>query len=166
MLCLGLLYHLDGEDAVRMLQSVHDVCTDFAVIDTQIAVRPDQERTIAGHAYNGWVYREHEAGADRETKDATLGASLDDEFSYWFSRPSLFNALRHVGFTSVMEVRNPLDNMYAHGEFKLHDDVVTLVAMKGRPVGGFLGANPVTPGEADWPEDPSPFLLQRPWSRG
>ena len=165
VLCLGLLYHLDAVDAIRLLKSTYDVCNRFVLIDTQIAVTPAESREINGEIYWGSVYREHETTASPEVKVATLGASLDDEFSFWFTRASLLNALRVAGFTSVFEVRNPIDNMYVHGEFKLHNDVVTLVAMKGVPIGGFLGASANAQEEAAWPEDSTPFTLQRPWSK-
>lgn len=164
VLCLGLLYHLDAADAVKLLRSIHDVCTDFAIVDTQIAARPDREIEVDGHTYTGWAYREHEATATLETKATTMGASLDDEFSFWFSRPSLLNALRHAGFSSVFEVKNPMDNLFAHGEFKLHEDVVTLVAMKGQPISEFLGRPANMQAERDWPENTAQYHLKRPWS--
>jgi 2-polyprenyl-3-methyl-5-hydroxy-6-metoxy-1,4-benzoquinol methylase len=163
ILCLGLLYHLDFEDALGLLRSMADMCTDFVVIDTQIAVRPDTVRTFEGRSYSGWVYREHPEGATREQKAATLGASLDDDLSFWFTKRSLLNALRHAGFTSVMECRNPLDNMYLNGEFKLHEDVVTLVAMKGQDV-DFLDSNANGHEQEDWPESSEGLYLERPWS--
>jgi SAM-dependent methyltransferase len=165
VLCLGLLYHLDAADALRLLKTSYDVCNKYVLIDTQIAVEPAESREIDGEIYWGSSYREHAERASTETKEATLGASLDDEFSFWFTRPSLLNALRVAGFTSVFEVRNPIDNVYAHGEFKMHADVITLVAMKGKPIGGFLGASAQGQAEAAWPEDIAPFTLHRPWSK-
>jgi SAM-dependent methyltransferase len=164
VLCLGLLYHLDAKDVFDFMANIFDVCTDFAVIDTQVASRPESSVEWHGHKYWGSVYREHEAMATPDAKMATLGASLDDEYSFWMTRSSLFNALRHVGFTSLLECRNPLDNMYAFGEFKMHADVVTLVAMKGQPAGPFFGMTPDRQTEEDWPENSSEYFLKRPWS--
>ncbi len=165
VLCLGLLYHLDASDALGLLRTIHDMCTDFAIIDTQVALGPDETRELDGETYAGWVYREHVEGASPEEKAAMLGASLDDELSFWFTRSSLFNALKAAGFTSVMEVRNPLDNMYLNGELKLHEDVVTLVAMKGRPIGDFIGAAAGQRPEERWPEAVDDYILERPWTR-
>jgi hypothetical protein len=165
VLCLGLLYHLSAQDALNLLGSIYDTCNDFAVIDTQIALYPDQSHTYGEHIYSGWFYREHRDGATRAEKEANLGASLEENFSFWFSRPSLLNALRHVGFTSVFECQNPVDNMWVGGELKLHADYVTMVAMKGMAAGTFIGAPPTMQPEIDWPEDPKPFYLERPWSR-
>lgn len=164
VLCLGLLYHLGAEDALNLLQSIFDVCSDFAVIDTQIALVGKETYEWNQHKYHGWTYREHAQDATPEDKTNTLGASLDDEFSFWFTKASLLNALRHVGFTSVFECQNPLDNMYVNGDFKVHADYVTLVAVKGTPLGRFIGISPHDRGEADHPEDMSPFHLERPWS--
>jgi 2-polyprenyl-3-methyl-5-hydroxy-6-metoxy-1,4-benzoquinol methylase len=165
VLCLGLLYHLGAQDALNLLRSIYDTCNDFAVIDTQIALYPDQSHTLGGHTYRGWVYREHSDGATQAEKEANSGASLEEDFSFWFSRPSLLNALRHVGFTSVFECLNPVDNMWVNGELKLHADYVTMVAFKGMAAGPFIGAPPTMQPEIDWPEDPTPYYLERPWSR-
>jgi SAM-dependent methyltransferase len=164
ILCLGILYHLDAADVFDFLLNVSNLCRDFAIIDTQIALRPETYKEWHGEKYWGWIYQEHPAAATAETKLATLGASLDNERSFWLTRSSLLNALRHVGFTSVLECRNPIDNMYSHGEFKLHADYVTMVALKGRPVGDFFGMNPAGNTEENWPENPSDYFLERPWS--
>jgi SAM-dependent methyltransferase len=165
VLCLGLLYHLGARDALNLLRTVYDICNEFALIDTQIALYPDQQFALGSNNYSGWLYREHRDGATREEKEAEVGASLDNEFSFWFSRPSLLNALRHVGFTSVLECQNPVDNMIVNGEIKLHADYTTMVAIKGKPVGSFIGAPAEMSPEIDWPEDPRPFYLERPWTR-
>jgi SAM-dependent methyltransferase len=166
VLCLGLLYHLGAEDALKLLATVYDTCNEFAVIDTQIALSADHQFALGGKKYRGWLCREHREGATREEKEASIGSSLDDGFSFWFSRLSLLNALRHVGFTSVLECQNPVDNMIVNGEIKLHADYITMVAMKGKPVGSFIGAPVEMSPEIDWPEDPKPFYLDfgRPWT--
>ena len=165
VLCLGLLYHLDAEDAVQLLRTIHGMCADFAVIDTQIAVKPDADLALGGHTYRGWRYREHAVSATADQKEEILGASLDDEFSFWFSRPSLLNLLRHVGFSSVLESRNPFDNLYLNGELRMHEDVVSLVAMKGVGVGDFVGLTDQARAQEDWPESSKGLLLERPWNR-
>jgi hypothetical protein len=50
--------------------------------------------------------------------------------------------------------------MYLEGEMKLHSDYITLVAVKGAPI---LEETEVVPPEVDWPEDPKPFFLRRPY---
>ena len=165
VLCLGLLYHLDAPDVFELLLEISTMCTDFTIIDTQIAMRPETLREWHNEKYWGFLYQEHPPSSTIEAKLASLGASLDNEQSFWLTRSSLLNVLRHVGFTSVLECRNPIDNMYEHGEFKLHADYVTLVAVKGRPVGDFFGANPALQREENWPENPGDYFLKRPWSR-
>ena len=165
VLCLGLLYHLNVPDVFNLLESVFDVCTDFAIFDTQIAMSAEVSTHWRGKTYSGSIYREHQAEASAEQKAETLGASLDDEHSFWLTRYSLLNAMKHVGFTSVFEVRNPIDSMHAHGEFKLHEDFVTFVGMKGTSIGPFLSMNPDYQNEEDWPENPRDHFLRRPWSK-
>ena len=55
--------------------------------------------------------------------------------------------------------------MYLNGEFKLHEDVASLVAMKGVKIGDFIGSNPDHMVEEDWLEIPEDFILERPWTR-
>jgi hypothetical protein len=68
-------------------------------------------------------------------------ASLDNERSFWFTRPSLFNLLTRVGFTSVYTCQTP-----AFPGQTLDRD--TLVAVKGSPQQ--LVSTPVV---NDWPEE-------------
>ena len=163
VLCLGLLYHLDAPDVFEFLSNISQCCTDFAIIDTQIAMRPISTTEWRGETYSGWAYEEHPSGSDRIQKEANLGASLDDDYSFWLTRASLLNALKAVGFTSVFEAANPLDNMYIDGEMRLHCDVVTLIAKKGEPIGSFIGAIPGMKPAEDWPEDATKYFLERPY---
>lgn len=166
-LCLGLLYHLDAPDNLELLARLHEVTDRFAVIDTQVATnQPREARQWRGKTYFGWPYREHSEGSTEEAREANIGASLRDDFSFWLSAASLRNALAHVGFSSVVEVLNPLGCMYVGSEMKLHADVVTYVAFKGKPVTEIVYKDHLrAPGEPDdWPEDPAPYYMERPWS--
>jgi len=160
VLCLGLLYHLDTPAIFELLANIADCCSDFAVIDTQIAMKPMQSVGWRHKEFWGWAYREHSDDADLATKEANLGASLDNNFSFWLTRASLLNALQEVGFTSVFECANPIDAMYLNGKLKLHSDYITLVAVKGSPK--------LEAAEREhhdfWPEDPGPFYLPRPYA--
>jgi SAM-dependent methyltransferase len=160
VLCLGLLYHLDNPALFELIANIADCCSDFAVIDTQIAMKPMQSAVWRQKEYWGWAYREHADNADVASKEANLGASLDNNFSFWLTRASLLNALQEVGFTSVYECANPLDAMHLDGKLKLHSDYITLVAVKGAPK--LEAAESVQPKDF-WPEDPGAFYLPRPY---
>ena len=161
VLCCGLLYHLNSPDLFEHLARISEACSDLTVIDTQISLRPAVETHWRGRTYWGCVFQEHVSGAEKRAKLASLGASLEDEQSFWLTRSSLLNALRHVGFTSVAECRNPVDNMYVQGEFRLHADFITLVAMKGKPIGNFIGMSARSE-EEDWPENTGDFYFRPP----
>jgi SAM-dependent methyltransferase len=163
-LCLGLLYHLDSPDVFELLANLCEMTASYCVIDTQIAThQPIETRAWRGHTYSGWPYLEHPAGVTPQQKRENLGASLSDDYSFWLTFPSLLNALRHVGFSSVLEVRNPIDAMYQGEELRLHEDFITLVAIKGKPVTEIHNVETLRP-QTDWPEDPSKFYLKRPWT--
>ena len=68
--------------------------------------------------------------------------------------------MTHAGFSSVVQSKIPLDNLYVNGEFKMHSDTVALLAMEGQPIQDYFGMTPGI-GIDDWPEDPSRFYWQR-----
>jgi hypothetical protein len=160
IVCAGVLYHLDTPDVFILIENMHAMCTNFLIVDTHVARQPNTQTTWRGQTYSGWMYQEHAPGADVSAKAAALGASLSDEQSFWPSFPSLLNALRHAGFSSVVQSKIPLDNLYVNGEFKMHSDTVALLAMKGQPIQDYFGMTPGI-GIDDWPEDPSRFYWQR-----
>lgn len=127
VLCLGILYHLNFPDVVHFLERVSEVCRDAAIFRTQVAVRPDRTLTHDGREYRGWSYREHLPDATAEQKAKAAWASLDNDQSFWMSRPTLYNELARVGFTSVFAMQVPaIVTQFTDGD--------SLVAVKGCPV--------------------------------
>lgn len=127
VLCLGILYHLEAADALGLLRSVGEMATRAAIVETQVALSGPEEH--AGH--RGLTYA--------EPPDQPW-ASVGNATSFWFTRPSLLNALAAAGFTSVSEVLSP-----PVPELAAYRDHVQLLALKGEPVDV-----PVAP--ATWPE--------------
>lgn len=125
VLCLGILYHLDAPDVLTFLERVAEVCRDFALIDTHVSMVPEKSLLHRGRKYWGRAYKEHDAGSTPEARAWRLWASLDNPESFWFTRPSLYNALSHVGFTTVYECHMP-------PESEKPVDRVTLLAMRGQ----------------------------------
>jgi len=125
VLCLGILYHLDMPDVLTFLQRIGDVCRGFAVIDTHVSAVRERSHAYGGRDYWGRAFKEHEASSTSADRAKQLWASLDNPESFWLTRSSLYNALSHVGFTSVHECRVPAEAVKPTGR-------VTLVAMKGR----------------------------------
>jgi SAM-dependent methyltransferase len=103
VLCLGILYHLDTPDVFELIERIADVCRSFGVFETHVAAAPLASREWRGKTYWGQPSVEHAAGTPAAEKLKVLSASLDNEHSFWMTRASLLNVLRHVGFTSVSE---------------------------------------------------------------
>ena len=161
--CLGILYHLDAPDVFEFVSRVAEVCRRFAVVETHFATAPTQSYEWRGKRYWGTTVHEHAANATPAEKLKALGASLDNEASVWLTPASLCNVLRHVGFTSVSDCRNPVANLYVGRErqFRIWGNRTTLVAIKGRPVNLHMCPETTAEREVDWPEDLEPYLFER-----
>ena len=164
-LCLGLLYHLSAEEAFSLIGSLFVMTHEFLVIDTQIALEPLEKRVLGGKEYFGVDFPEHPLGSSVEVMQAELGASLDSNYSFWFTAPSLMNMLGEAGFSSVFELKWPTEHVYRDGEFRVHEDYITIVALKGEPVTDVFGLPPREKPLERAPEDRSAYFLQRPWSK-
>jgi SAM-dependent methyltransferase len=123
VLLLGLLYHLDAEDAFPALRNLHAMCKGFLIVDTLVSLSPDVE--VRG--YRGQRVREHEDADSPEARRSRLLKSIDNTFGFRFTRESLVRALRDTGFTTVVECHAPLEPGKAA-------DRITLVAIKGEGV--------------------------------
>jgi SAM-dependent methyltransferase len=123
VLCLGILYHLPAPDLFRFVHELARVTERVAVIDTHVSHAPRQSVASGGQTYWGRHYREHDPASTTQEREAESRASLDNEQSFWLTRPSLYNLLGHAGFTSVLEARLPRAVSI--------QDRVTLVAYKG-----------------------------------
>ena len=124
---LGLLYHLDAPDVFRVLENVYDLCTGMLVIDTLISLIAEIQVEWQGQAYRGQRWREHGDEDTDEVRRSRILKSIDNTFSFRFTKESLVRALHNVGFTSAYECHLPFEP----GKAK---DRVTLVAFKGVPV--------------------------------
>jgi hypothetical protein len=109
----------------QFAESLFDVCQRVAIIDTHVGLGANKSHTYKGQTYQGWTFTEHSPQATKEEKLKALWASLDNETSFWFTRPSLFNLLARTGFTSVATCQNP-----AAPRKGIDSD--TLVAVKGK----------------------------------
>ena len=146
--CSGILYHLPGADACRFLASIRKVCKRLTIIDTHFGLKPEHSICWEGHSYSGFVCKEHAPGDTPEVKASNKWASLDNETSLWFTKPSLLNLLRDVGFTSAFEILNPRVIDYS--------DRVTFAALCGERQASSMSPEPAP--EPEWPEYP-PFNL-------
>jgi hypothetical protein len=94
VLCLGILYHLEAGDALRLLSTMRRISYLFAVIDTHVGADTD-EVVVDGRTYRGSVYGE------------VLGhpwSALDNPTSWWFGEESLNWACYAAGWNEVERI--------------------------------------------------------------
>jgi ubiquinone/menaquinone biosynthesis C-methylase UbiE len=143
--CSGILYHLPGADACRFLASIAKVCKRLTIIDTHIGLRENSLVNWGGHNYSGFLYQEHSTDDTPDVKANRKWASLDNETSFWFTKPSLLNLLRDVGFTNTFEVLSPRS-------FADDSDRLTFAAIIGERQPCNLSPELALTPEPDWPE--------------
>ena len=170
VLCLGILYHLDAPDAMEFVESIWRVCSRVAIIETHISLGDEVSSTWKGKAYWGAYSQEHDDAATPEQKLASLWYSLDNVRSFKFTRASLCNLLRHVGFTSVYESMTPYEYHYPNWPNAVEGDPtvvwkdrITLVAIKGEKQS--LLSSPVSDAAAEIDRPERPEYLQSGRSR-
>jgi 2-polyprenyl-3-methyl-5-hydroxy-6-metoxy-1,4-benzoquinol methylase len=125
VLSLGILYHLDNPAVFSFIESIYEVCRGLAIFDTHISLKPEISYSYKGKEYWGKNYVEHQTGAKQEEIETNLWASLDNLTSFWFTPPSLYNFLSHVGFTSSFECNLPVQPIK-------FNDRITILAIKGK----------------------------------
>jgi hypothetical protein len=125
VLCLGLLYHLEGGAAVKLCHDLAKITGRVAVIDTHVAARPTQELEVNGRAYSGRPVREFDRGASTDEEARLSRSGIGNAESFWLTRSSLFNLLEDAGFTSVLELRVPHHPTW--------NDRVILACLRGTP---------------------------------
>ena len=120
---LGILYHLDVPDAFHVLENIYEMCRGLLIIDTHVCLSPQIDVQYKAHTYRGSRWREHDDDDPEQVRRSRLLSSLDNTFSFQFTKDSIVRLLVNIGFTSVFECYAPL-------EPSKPDDRVTLVATK------------------------------------
>lgn len=124
VLCLGLLYHLERETIVQLLETMASLTTRLAVVDTMVSPnRGARDFAVRGRAYRGRRVREFDLDASAEEQMRLTRSSIGNHESVWLTRPSLYNALVDAGFSSVHELRMP--------HLRRWDERVLLTAFRG-----------------------------------
>jgi hypothetical protein len=153
--CSGILYHLPGSDACRFLSSIAEVCKRLTIIDTHVGLSADNLVSWQGHDYFGFLYKEHSPEDSPAVKAGRKWSSLDNETSFWFTKPSLLNLLRDVGFSSAFEVLSPKG-------FADYSDRLTFAAIIRERQPSRMSPELAITSEPDWPEHSAlaPFPAQ------
>ena len=157
VLCSGILYHLDTPDVFDLIRHTYEVTERLVVVDTHVSLRPNLAVAFARETYHGERLAERHAvagdGSSKASEPPTtkeLWASVGNEASFLFSRPSLLNALASAGFSSVHECLNPPHLNFGAPGIE-HLNRCTFVAVKGREV--TLSTSPSANGlQEAWPE--------------
>lgn len=94
-LCLGLLYHLEADAAIKLLENMRRVTRRLAIIDTHVAVGlepPVATTTVNQFEYQGRFYDEG---------SPSLWSSLGNQQAWWFTEGSLMKACNDAGWSGV-----------------------------------------------------------------
>jgi Methyltransferase domain len=145
VLCSGLLYHLPGVDACRFLSSVAQVCKHLTIIDTHVGLREQASISWEGRSYHGFLFGEHVKDDSASVKAGRTWSSLDNDTSFWFTKASLLDLLRDVGFTCVFEVLRPQG-------FAIYSDRLTIAATIGNRQRSYMSPELEQTPEPDWRE--------------
>lgn len=145
VLCLGVYYHLTIPDVFHLMKTMATVCRRVLIIDTYVSVCDRRSCTFEGKTYCGNYFPEHGTNATKDEKLRDLWASLDNTESFWLTKSSLLNLLKHVGFTSVYEC-------YVPSDVNKSADRHTLVAIKGERHNLLNMPNMTANDDADLPE--------------
>jgi predicted RNA methylase len=142
ILCFGILYHMDTPEAMNLIKNIFECCGRVAVIDTHFSLTNVESYFWNGTSYWGHYYEEHPPTTTEDEQLDKLWSSIRNVRSFVLTRPSLYNLLRHVGFTSVYECVNPY--RYTHPDHPhmgvlpgadqhgVLEDRTTFVAIKGQ----------------------------------
>jgi hypothetical protein len=137
VLALGILYHLDADDLFSVLERIGVVARRALVVDTGVG----SSGAEAFGDYRGTRLVEHRADSTAEERRDALWSSLDNLTAVALTRPSLERALARQGFTSVLECHVP-------AEPAKEVDRVTLLALKGAPIGDLVTPMPSAASDA------------------
>ena len=107
IICSGILYHLPAFDAIHLIKKMSEMVNRVVIIDSHVSLSPEEDIRFENDHYWGDAYREHAAGAPMDEKVTRLWSSIDNETSFWFTRPSLINIISKAGFSSVYECFTP-----------------------------------------------------------
>jgi SAM-dependent methyltransferase len=161
VLCLGILYHLDAPDLFPFVERIAEVCARVLVVDTATAAQASESLESDGQVYRAQRLVEHDPESSQEERLEAVWSSLDNASAVALTRPSLVSLLGRSGFTSVCDVSVPAEPAKQLNR-------VTLLALKGSPVGPLLAPGP-DEDAATVPERP-PFAQRlegsRLWSAG
>ncbi len=124
---LGILYHLDVPEVLTVLASIRGLCRSLLVVDTLIAPKAALAVSHRDRVWEGDRVREHGDDDPPSLRRSRVLKSIDNTFSFRFTRASLVRAVEDAGFSSVLECHVPVEPGKA-------EDRITLAALPGERV--------------------------------
>jgi len=159
VICSGILYHLPTPDVFHVVETMYAMTNRVLIIDTHISLSPSATTSHKKKTYHGHFNTEHSLTDTPEEKERKPLASIDNNTSFWFTRPSLVNLLSHTGFTSVYECFDPPHLNFGRPGLE-HLNRCTFLAIRGRQAE--LHTSPASNGlQEDWPEESLAYCDQR-----
>ncbi len=140
VLACGIMYHLDEPSVFEVTENVAKMTKRAAIIDTHTALTRPERRKYRGNEYWGMTYAEFAPGTPMEQKNLELAQALDNNKSFWLTRVSWMNLLKHLSFATVYESVAP----FVEGDKAVYGRA-TFVAVKNDTFKPFF---PVDPSDA------------------
>lgn len=126
VLFLGILYHLDAPDCFKVLESLAQM-GPLLIVDALIVAKAQDTVLWRERPYHGTMRREHKDGDSLEIRRGRVKQSINNIFSFYWTRTSLCAFLAKLGYTIVVEVHVPLEPQKPANR-------VTLAALRGEPL--------------------------------
>jgi 2-polyprenyl-3-methyl-5-hydroxy-6-metoxy-1,4-benzoquinol methylase len=114
-LCCGLFYHLTAEDCLKLLRIMRKMTKQLCFLDTHIAfethvvaggypLSEPRSAFVDGAEYRGRLYTEFAPETSMDVRMSMVSSSVNNDTSFWFTRPSLEQAITRSGFRMIEEL--------------------------------------------------------------
>jgi len=107
VLVAGLLYHLDLDYGVRILEEASNACSKFLYLSTTTTDKNDYQIEYKNNKYYGTRIREDkwkEEALPIKNKECWMGL---DHNSVLFNEKSVYDMLIEFGFKTILEIKHP-----------------------------------------------------------
>jgi hypothetical protein len=115
VLCCGLFYHLTAIDCIKLLRIMREVTSGICILDTHISFEshiieggyplgPCMTEYVDDVEYHGRQYLEFDEATPIDVRMAMVSSSVNNYQSFWFTRPSLYEACSQAGFKIDREI--------------------------------------------------------------
>jgi 2-polyprenyl-3-methyl-5-hydroxy-6-metoxy-1,4-benzoquinol methylase len=104
VLCAGILYHLNVQEACALVEKIAGMCKRCVIVDTHCSLTP---REFAGHGgqtrYGHSTIDHFPENKTLESRQSSTYSSLNNDFVFFLTKSTLINLLAENGFGTVFE---------------------------------------------------------------